>query len=152
MEKEKEPTKESKEPKDIDKKDLSDQVKLRKWKESCKKHCDKIEEHGSGKKKLCTSLWGQCTQIMQNEPQAVENFEEMDEDQDPMALIKNVEKLTNDFRDKRCVFGGMWHTQKQLCNCAQKDDKDIKKHCDRVKNQVEIIETMEALHAPKNNS
>ena len=85
-------------------------------------------------------LWGQCTQIVQNEPQAVENFEEMDEEHDPMTSMKNIKKLTNDFRDKRHVFGSMWHAQKQLCNCTQKEDEDIEKHHDGFKNQVETME------------
>ena len=96
-------------------------------------------------------LWGQCTQIMKNELQAVENFKEMDKEQDAMASMRNIKKLTNDFRDRRHVFGGMWHAQKQLCNCAQKEDEDIKKHCDGFENQVEMTENHETLCAQKNS-
>ena len=44
VEKEKEPTKQSQEPKAIDKKDSGDQIKLCKWQELCKRHCNKIDE------------------------------------------------------------------------------------------------------------
>ena len=44
VEKEKEPTKELKEPKDIDQKDLGDQIKLCMWQELHKGHCNEIDE------------------------------------------------------------------------------------------------------------
>ena len=34
----------------------------------------------------------------------------------------------------------MWCAHKQSCNCVQREDEDIKKHCDGFKNQVEVIE------------
>ena len=63
---------------------------------------------------------------MKNELQAVDEFEDMDDDQDPIILIKNIKKITNNFRDRKYVFGSMWYAQKQLYNCIQKEDEDIK--------------------------
>ena len=77
---------------------------------------------------------------MQTEPQAADDFEKMDDEQDPMVSMKNTKKMTNDFRDKRCVFGSMWQAQKQPHNCTQREDEDVKKHDNRFKNHVEIIE------------
>ena len=51
-----------------------------------------------------------------------------------------MKKITTSFRDKKCVFGGMWHAQKQPQNFCAKDDEEIKKHFDRFQNQVEITE------------
>ena len=112
---------------------MNDPIKMYKWQEKYKRYCNKIEEFNSGKKKLYTLLWGQCTQIMKNELQAVDEFEEMDDDQDPISLIKNIKKITNSFRDRKYVFGSMWYAQKQLYNCIQKEDEDIKKYYDRYK-------------------
>ena len=88
VEKEKEPAKESKEPDDIGAKDVSNPIKMCKWQEKHKRHCNEIEEFGNGKKKSCTSLWGQCTETMKNESQAIDKFEEMDDNQDPTVLMK----------------------------------------------------------------
>ena len=65
-----------------------------------------------------TLLWGQCMETMKNEPQAEAKFEDMDDDQDPMQLMKNMKKITTNFRDKKCAFGSMWHAWKQLNNCV----------------------------------
>ena len=78
-----------KEPDDIDK-NVTDPIEMHKWQEKHKRHMNKAEEFDGGKKKLHTSVLGQCTQPMKNESQAVNEFEEMDDEQDPMKLIENI--------------------------------------------------------------
>ena len=58
----------------------------------------------------------------------------MSEDEDPVKLIARIEGVTHNFRDQQCTTGSMWHENEQLHNCVQKDDEDIKKHCDGFKN------------------
>ena len=61
---------------------------MHKWQEKHEQHCNEMEECDKGKKRLCTPLWGNCKEMMKNEPQAMEKIEEMDDDQDPTLLTK----------------------------------------------------------------
>ena len=108
--------------------------------EKYKRFLDKKENLESGKRKLYSLLWGQCTQMMKNELQATSDCENMRDNEDPISLIKNIKGVTHNFRDQKCGTGSMWHAYKQLHQCIQKEDEDIKTHYDRFKNNVEVIE------------
>ena len=87
----------------MDKSDINDPMKMHKFQEKCERHCDKMEECNKGEKRLCTSLWGQCTETMKNEPKAVEKFEDLDDNQDLILSMEN-EKNHNSFqRQKVCI-------------------------------------------------
>ena len=101
---------------------------------------DRKEGSETGEKKPCSLLWGQCTQSMKNELQAVADCDQMKRHENPMQPIKNIKGVTHDFRAQRHTTGSVWCAHKQLHNCIQKDDEDIKKCHDRFKNQVEVIE------------
>ena len=50
---------------------------------------DREEDLESGKKKLYTLIWGQCTKLMKNELKAMSNYEDMNVKQDPIAFNKS---------------------------------------------------------------
>ena len=101
---------------------------------------DKKDSLEAGKKKLCTSIWGQCTQMMKNELEATTDCASMSVKEDPMALIKNIKGVTHNFRDQQCATGSLWHAHKQLFFCIQHEDKDTKDHFDHFKNNAEVME------------
>ena len=100
---------------------------------------DKKESLEAGKKKSYSSLWGQCTQMMKNELEACTDFQNMRDNEDPIALIKNVKGVTHDFKDQKYSTGSMWHAHKQLHSCIQKEDEDTKDCFERFKNQMEVM-------------
>ena len=55
-------------------------------------------------------------------------------------LIKNIKGVTHNFRDQKYSIGSMWHAYKQVFQCIQKEDEDIKTFFERFKNHVEVIE------------
>ena len=108
--------------------------------EEYKRYMDKKENLDAGKKKLYSLVWGQCTQMMKNELETCTNYRTMHEQEDPIALIKNIKGVTHNFKDQKYSTGSMWHAYKQLYSIIQKEDEDIKDYYDRFKNQVEVIE------------
>ena len=79
---------------------------------------DKKESLKCGKKKLCSSIWGQCTQMMKNELEATTNHAKMSTKEDPIALIKSIKGVTHNFRDQWYATGSLWHAHKQLFSCV----------------------------------
>ena len=94
----------------------------------------------AGKKKLHSLTWGQCAQMMKNELEAATDCGTVCTAEDPIALIKNIEGVTHNFKDQKCATGGMWHACKQPFSCTQKEEEDTKDYFDRFKNHVEVTE------------
>ena len=136
----KEPMDELKEPEDITDEDANNRIKFEKWKEKLKRHLDKIDSYEREKKKLHTLTWGQCTQMVQHELEALADFEAMDDKQDPVKLIKNIKQVIHEFRDQKHVFGSMWTPKQDLCGCVQREHETTKQFYDRFCSLVEVIE------------
>ena len=128
------------EPEDITNEEQKNRLKMFKWQESVKRYLDRQEGLSTGKKKLYTLIWGQCTRVMQNELEAMSDYETMNEDQDPIKLLKNIKSITYNFRDQKYLSGSMWRAYKTLYNTNQKEEEDLKTYYDRFKNQVKVIE------------
>ena len=125
---EKEP--ELEEPNDLTTTEQKDQLKMFKWKEVVRRHMDKLESLESGKKKSHTSIWGQCSDVMKNEPESLEKCEETNRKQNQILLSKNIESLTHDFQDQKHLSGSMWHAHKSFYDAIQREDEDLKMFCD----------------------
>ena len=128
------------EPDDISPEDQKNCLKMFKWQESVKRYLDREEGLKTGKKKLYTLIWGQCTKVMQNELEATSLYEEMDRNQDPIALLKTIKSITYNFRDQKYLPGSMWRAYKVLYNTTQREEEDLKSFYDRFNNQVKVIE------------
>ena len=128
------------EPDDISPEEQKNRLKMFKWQESVKRYLDREEGLTTGKKKLYTLIWGQCTKVMQNELEATSLYEEMDQNQDPIALLKTIKSITYNFRDQKYLPGSMWRAYKVLYNTTQKEEEDLKSFYDRFNNQVKVIE------------
>ena len=81
-------------------------------------------------------MWGQCTQMMKNESEASTDHNTMHDEEDLMALIKNIEGVTHNFKDQKHGTGSLWHVHKQSFSCEQKEDKDTKDCFDQFKNKT----------------
>ena len=57
--------------------DAKDNTKWFEYTEQYKRYLDRKEGLEAGKKKLYSLLWGQCTQLMKNELQAMDDFQTM---------------------------------------------------------------------------
>ena len=77
--------------------------------------------------------------MMKNELQAATDYQQMSNDEDPIMLLKNIKGVTHNFRDQKYNIGSMWHAYKQLFQCIQKEDEDVKTFFERYKNHVEVI-------------
>ena len=84
-------------------------------------------------KRMRKSLWVKCTSIVKNELEALNDCDDMKSKEDPMSIEVSLAISET----KTC--NGVWCANKQLHNCIQKEDEDIKTSHDRFKNQVEII-------------
>ena len=118
----------------------ADEFHSYKWKKLMDKYVDKLEVLASGKHKLYSLIWGQCTGLMQTELMAVEGYQTFKSEMDPIALIKAIKGVTYNFRDQKYITGSLWRAYKSLFNTVQREDEDLKKFYDRFKNAVEIIE------------
>ena len=94
--------------------DAKNKMKWFEWQEQMKRWMDRNEGLESGKKRLYTLVWGQCTKLMQNEIEACNGFEEMERQQDPISLIKTIKGITYNFRDQKYLPGSMWHAYEHL--------------------------------------
>jgi hypothetical protein len=101
---------------------------------------DRKEGLITGKKKLYTLIWGQCTKLMRNELEAMSNFEAINIKQDPIALIKAIKGITYSFRDQKYLPGSLWRAYKNLFNTVQCKDEDIKDFYKCFQNAVEVLE------------
>ncbi len=110
------------------------------WQEKMKRWMDRQEGLETGKKKLYTLVWGQCTKLMQNEIEASNDYKDMDKKQDPIKLIKTIKGITYNFRDQKYLPGSMWRTYKNLFNTTQREDEDLKSYYDRFQNAVDVLE------------
>ena len=128
------------EPEALSANEAKDKTKWFQYTEEYKRYLDRKENLEFGKRKLYSLIWGQCTQMMKNELQATDNYNTMSENEDPIALIKNIKGVTHNFRDQKYNIGSMWHAYKQLFQCIQKEDEDIKTFFERYKNHMEVIE------------
>ncbi len=118
----------------------NDEFEKYKWKKLMDKYIDKLDLLETGKHKLFSLIWGQCTGLMQTELMACENYKDFKEAGDPIALIKAIKGITYNFRDQKYLPGSLWKAYKNLFNTVQRDDEDLKKFYDRFKNAVEVIE------------
>ena len=107
------------EPADISEDDQKNKLKMFKWQEQMKRYTDKEEGLNTGKKKLYTLIWGQCTQVMKNELEAIKEYETMKSKQDPIQLLKSIKSMTYNFRDQKYLSGSMWQANKALYNTIQ---------------------------------
>ena len=82
--------------------------------EECKCHMDKKESLEACKKKLHSSIWGQCTQMMKNKLEAMTNYATVSVTEDPTTLVKNIKGVTRNFTDQRCATRSLWHAHKQF--------------------------------------
>ena len=121
---------ELKPPDDLSSTDMKNKTLWFKCTEVHKKCLDKKDSSEAGKKKLCSLVWGQCTQMMKNELEATANCAKMSREEDPIASIKNIKGVTCNFRDQRCTTGSLWHAHKQSFSCVQREDEDIEDCCD----------------------
>ena len=106
----------------------------------CEKHLAKKEHHAEGKKKLHSSVWGQCTSMMKNELEAMEGHEKMNKEKDPIKLSSVIKGVWHNFRGQKCPMASTWHAHRQLHNCIQREDEDTEQFHERFKNQIEAIE------------
>ena len=101
---------------------------------------DNKESLDAGKRKLHSSMWGQCTQMIKNKLESATDCATMHDNKDPIALIKIVKGATHNFKDQKCAMCSVWQTHKQLFSCAQREDENIKDHFDHFKNHVDVME------------
>ena len=64
--------------------------------------------------------------MMKNELQAMTDYQQMSDNEDPIMLIKNIKGVTHNFCDQKYNIGSMWHAYKQLYQCIQKEYEEIK--------------------------
>ena len=95
------------------------------------KYIDKLDILETGKHKLYSLIWGQCTGQMQTELMACKDYQEFKEEEDPIALIKAIKGITYNFRDQKYLPGSLWKAYRNLFNTVQRDDEDLKKFYDR---------------------
>ena len=126
-------------PKDIDTADQRDPLKMFVWKEEMK-NIWKKRRANNRKKRLYTLLWGQCSKDLQNEIMAMNSYESMKQEQNPITLINLIKGVTYSFRDQKYLPGNVWKAYKMLFNTTQKEDEDLKVYYERFKNQIEVIE------------
>ena len=127
-------------PTELSSTESKDKTKWFIYTEEYKRYLDRKENLEFGKRKLYSLLWGQCTQMMKNELQATANYQVMSDNEDPIMLLKNIKGVTHNFRDQKYNIGSMWHAYKQLYQCIQKEEEDVKTFFERYKNHVEVIE------------
>ena len=100
---------------------------------------DRMEGSETGKKKSHDASWGQCTKPMQQESKACTDFEEVEKEENPIELLKLTNDVSHSFGDHKCAPGSAWQAMKSLFNCTQKEDEDIKTHCDRFTQKAEVL-------------
>ena len=77
---------------------------------------------------------------MKNELKAMSNYEDMNMQQDPIALIKAIKGVTYSFWDQKYLPGSLWHAYKNLFNTVQCEDEDLQEFYERFQNTVEVLE------------
>ena len=87
----------------------------------------------SGKKKLYTLVWEQCTKIIQNELSVMFNYENINKDQNSIELIKNIKSIIYSFRDNKYKPETIWRVYRIFFNLAQKE-KNFKSYTERFNN------------------
>jgi hypothetical protein len=125
---------------DISVTDQKNSLMMFHWQEKVKQYMDREEGLESGKKKLYTLIWGQCTKLMKNELEATSNYQSMNMKQDPIALIKAIKGITYSFRDQKYLPGSLWHAYKNLFNTVQHEDEDLNDFYKRFQNAVKVLE------------
>ncbi len=107
-----------------------DDFETYKWKKLMDKYIDKLDILETGKHKLYSLIWGQCTGQMQTELMACDDYKEFKDNGDPIALIKAIKGITYNFRDQKYLPGSLWKAYKNLFNTVQCKDEDLKKYYD----------------------
>ena len=64
----------------------------------------------------------------------------MNNDQDPIELIKNIKSITYSFRDNKYKPESIWRVYRTFFNLVQKKEKDLKFYAERFNNQIKMIE------------
>ena len=63
---------------------------------------------------------------MKNELKATDNWSTMKTNEDPVETIKAIKAVTHSFCGQKCECGSVWHTNKRLCECKQREDEDVR--------------------------
>src|SRR5210317_2099234 len=100
------------------------------------KYLEKKEGLSTGKKRLYTLNWGQCSKDLQNELMAMNAYEKMKSEQNPITLISLIKGVISSFRDQKYLPGNVWKAYRMFFNIIQKEDEDLKAYFDRFKNLI----------------
>jgi hypothetical protein len=93
-------------------------------------------------KTLYTIIWGQCTDIMQQKIEAAENFEEVWNNGDGLALLEIIKSITYAFHSQKYTGQSLFEAYKKFFNQVQGRTTTVKEHLTNFNNRVDVIESI----------
>lgn len=92
--------------------DDASKTELRIWEKGVDEHVRRINYLKENVKTLYSLIWGQCTDIMQQKVEAMEDFEVMSAAGDGMLLLKAIKNITYHFQSQKYVPHSLYESKK----------------------------------------
>jgi hypothetical protein len=91
-------------------------------------------------KKVCSLIWGQCTELLRAKLQAKDGCDQMKAECDTIELLKSVKECVFKFSDQKKAAHSLHEALRKFCNGHQEKSSNAQDHDQRFKNQAEVAE------------
>jgi Reverse transcriptase (RNA-dependent DNA polymerase) len=94
----------------------------------------------SNLRKLFTLVWGQCTDVMREKLEALDQWETIKKDYDALALLKQIKTINFKFEDQKYVYGSVYYANKRFYNYKQAAEDSANEHYEKFNNLISVVD------------
>jgi hypothetical protein len=91
-------------------------------------------------KKVCSLIWGQCTELLRAKLQAKDGCDQMKAEHDTVERIKSIKDCVFKFSDQKKAAHSLHEALRKFHNGHQEKSSNAQDCCQRFKNHVEVAE------------
>jgi hypothetical protein len=91
-------------------------------------------------KKVCSLIWGQCTELLRAKLQAKDGCGQMKAEHDTIELLKSIKDCVFKFSDQKKAAHSPHEALRKFCNSHQEKSSNAQDCYQRFKNHAEVVE------------
>jgi hypothetical protein len=91
-------------------------------------------------KKVCSLIWGQCTELLRAKLQAKDGYDQMKAEHNTVELLKSIKDCVFKFSDQEKAAHSLHEALRKFCNGHQEKSSNAQDCYQRFKNHVEVVE------------
>ena len=111
------------------------------WKKEVDYYVKRLTILESNLRKTYSLVWGQCSDVMREKLEALENFDDIKSEFDVLALLVEIKTINFKFEDQKYPFGAVYYANKRFYNYKQGTDETNNEHYEKFNNLVSVVDS-----------